>query len=197
MRLGFAKFESAWAWELGPIKRLDDYCFWASHGGHIFSRFGGLYNDLKSLPFAVTEGSDGFPLIHAQYLGETKTFTQTQAMAVVDCCIGIPIYFTNLQRRAVMDVAKIAGLHPLRLMHETTATVLVYGIHKTDLPENEQLNVACVDIGHASMQVCIAGFKKGQLKILVQSFDRCLGGRDFDEVLFQHFAEKFKTEFNN
>ncbi|KAI3712027.1 hypothetical protein L1987_70576 [Smallanthus sonchifolius] len=95
-----------------------------------------------------------------------------------------------------MDAATIAGLHPLRLMHETIATALAYGIYKTDLPENEQLNVAFVDIGHASMQVCIAGFKKGQLKILAHSFDRCLGGRDFDEVLFQYFAEKFKAEYN-
>ncbi|KAL8223659.1 hypothetical protein R6Q57_019134 [Mikania cordata] len=171
-----------------------------------------LQQDLKALPFSVTEGPDGFPLIHAQYLGETKTFTPTQIMgmvfsnmktiaeknlnsAVVDCCIGIPVYFTDLQRRAVMDAATIAGLHPLRLMHETTATALAYGIYKTDLPENEQLNVAFVDIGHASMQVCIAGFKKGQLKILAHSFDRCLGGRDFDEVLFQYFAEKFKAEY--
>ncbi|GJW15523.1 heat shock 70 kDa protein 15-like protein [Tanacetum coccineum] len=141
-----------------------------------------LQQDLKSLPFSVTEGQDGFPLIHAQYLGEKKAFTPTQVMgmifsnmktiaeknlntAVMDCCIGIPIYFTDLQRRA------------------------------TDLPENEQLNVAFVDIGHASMQVCIAGFKKGQLKVLAHSFDRCLGGRDFDEILFQHSVEKFKVEY--
>lgn len=130
-----------------------------------------LQQDLKALPFSVTEGPDGFPLINARYLGETKSFTPTQVMgmvfsnmktiaeknlnaAVVDCCIGVPIYFTDLQRRAVMDAATIAGLHPLRLMHETTATALAYGIYKTDLPENEQLNVAFIDIGHASMQVC-------------------------------------------
>ncbi|TXG69104.1 hypothetical protein EZV62_004039 [Acer yangbiense] len=171
-----------------------------------------LQRDLKSFPFAVTEGPDGFPLIHARYLGETRTFTPTQVMgmvlsnlkgiaeknlnaAVVDCCIGIPVYFTDLQRRAVMDAAQIAGLHPLHLIHETTATALAYGIYKTDLPESDQLNVAFVDIGHSSMQVCIAGFKKGQLKILGHSFDRSLGGRDFDEVLFHHFAEKFKVEY--
>ncbi|KAD2393940.1 hypothetical protein E3N88_40917 [Mikania micrantha] len=85
------------------------------------------------------------------------------------------------KQRFLGTATTIAGLHPLRLMHETTATALAYGIYKTDLPENEQLNVAFVDIGHASMQVCIAGFKKGQLKILAHSFDRCLGGRDFDE----------------
>ncbi|KAE9600486.1 hypothetical protein Lal_00046058 [Lupinus albus] len=171
-----------------------------------------LQQDLKSLPFLVTEGPDGYPLIHSRYLGEARTFTPTQVLgmmfsnlkeiaqknlnaAVVDCCIGIPVYFTDLQRRAVLDAATIAGLHPLRLLHETTATALAYGIYKTDLPENDQLNVAFVDIGHASMQVCIAGFKKGQLKVLAHSYDRSLGGRDFDEVLFHHFAAKFKEEY--
>ncbi|CAA7025789.1 unnamed protein product [Microthlaspi erraticum] len=171
-----------------------------------------LQRDIKSLPFSVTEGPDGYPLIHARYLGEMRAFTPTQVMgmmlsnlkgiaeknmnaAVVDCCIGIPVYFTDLQRRAVLDAATIAGLHPLRLIHETTATALAYGIYKTDLPENELLNVAFIDIGHASMQVCIAGFKKGQLKILSHAFDRSLGGRDFDEALFHHFAAKFKDEY--
>ncbi|KAJ8452037.1 hypothetical protein Cgig2_016618 [Carnegiea gigantea] len=171
-----------------------------------------LQRDIKSLPFTVIEGPDGFPLIHVRYLGENKTFTPTQVLgmlfsnlkgiaeknlnaAVVDCCIGIPVYFTDQQRRAVMDAATIAGLHPLRLIHETTATALAYGIYKTDLPENDPINVAFVDIGHASMQVCVAAFKKAQLKILAHAFDRNLGGRDFDEALFQHFAAKFKEEY--
>ncbi|KAK6914910.1 Heat shock protein 70 family [Dillenia turbinata] len=171
-----------------------------------------LQSDLKSFPFTVTEGPDGFPLVHVRYLGEQRQFTPTQLLAmvfsnlkliaeknlnaaVVDCCIGIPTYFTDLQRRAVLDAATIAGLHPLRLLHETTATALSYGIYKTDLPENDQLNIAFVDIGHASMQVCIAGFKKGQLKVLSHAFDTSLGGRDFDEVLFHYFAKKFKEEY--
>ncbi|THU45311.1 hypothetical protein C4D60_Mb02t16500 [Musa balbisiana] len=171
-----------------------------------------LQRDIQSLPFKVTEGPDGFPLIHVNYLGEQRTFTPTQILAmvlsdlkriaeknmhatVVDCCIGIPVYFTDIQRRAVLDAATIAGLRPLQLFHETTATALAYGIYKTDLPENDQLNVAFVDVGHASMQVCVAGFKKGQLKILAHSYDRSLGGRDFDEMLFKHFAAKFKDEY--
>ncbi|KAF0916094.1 hypothetical protein E2562_000703 [Oryza meyeriana var. granulata] len=171
-----------------------------------------LQRDLAAFPFRVSEGPDGFPLVHARSLGEERAFTPTQLMAmvlsnlkaiaesnlnaaVVDCCIGIPVYFTDLQRRAVLDAAAIAGLRPLRLFHETTATALAYGIYKTDLPENEQLNVAFVDVGHASMQVCIAGYKKGQLKVLSHAYDRSLGGRDFDEVLFKHFAAKFKEEY--
>ncbi|XP_058745844.1 uncharacterized protein LOC131618692 [Vicia villosa] len=41
------------------------------------------------------------------------------------------------------------------------------------------------------MQVCIAGFKKGHLKVLAHSYNRSLGGRDFDEALFHHFAANF------
>ncbi|XP_044966960.1 heat shock 70 kDa protein 15-like [Hordeum vulgare subsp. vulgare] len=171
-----------------------------------------LQNDIQSFPFRVSEGPDGFPLVHVRYLGEERSFTPTQLLAmvlsnlkaiaegnlnsaVIDCCIGIPVYFTDLQRRAVIDAATIAGLRPLRLFHETTATALAYGIYKTDLPENDQLNVAFVDVGNASMQVSIVGYKKGQLKMLSHAYDRSLGGRDFDEALFKHFAAKFKDEY--
>ncbi|KAL6897866.1 hypothetical protein ACP4OV_006825 [Aristida adscensionis] len=171
-----------------------------------------LQRDITAFPFRVSEGPDGFPLVHVRFLGEESVFTPTQLLAmvlsnlkgiaegnlktaVVDCCIGIPVYFTDLQRRAVLDAATIAGLRPLRLFHETTATALAYGIYKTDLPESDQLNVAFVDVGHASMQVSIVGYKKGQLKMLSHAYDRSLGGRDFDEALFKHFAAKFKEEY--
>ncbi|XP_042407686.1 heat shock 70 kDa protein 15-like isoform X2 [Zingiber officinale] len=171
-----------------------------------------VQRDIQSFPFKVTEGPDESLLIHANYLGELRTFTPTQVLAmilsnlksiaeknlnaaVVDCCIGIPVYFNDLQRRAMLDASTIAGLHPLRLFHETTATALAYGIYKTDLPENDQINVAFVDVGHASIQVCIASYKKGQLKILAHSYDQSLGGRDFDEAIFKYFAAKFKDEY--
>ncbi|KAG6551457.1 hypothetical protein Mapa_006880 [Marchantia paleacea] len=171
-----------------------------------------VQGDLHLFPFSVTESTDGGILINVMYLNEPRSFTPTQILAmvlsnlkviaeknlgtsVVDCVIGIPVFFTELQRRAYLDAATIAGLHPLRLMHETTATALAYGIYKTDLPDTDPVNVVFVDVGHASMQVCVAAFKKGQLKVLAHSFDRCLGGRDFDEVLFNHFAEKFKEEY--
>ncbi|KAL0425056.1 UNVERIFIED_CONTAM: Heat shock protein 14 [Sesamum radiatum] len=161
-----------------------------------------LQRDLKSLPFLVTEGPDGYPLIQARYLGENRTFTPTQVLgmvfsdlksiaeknlnaAVVDCCIGIPVYFTDLQRRAVMDAATIAGLHPLRLFHETTATALAYGIYKTDLPENEPLNVAFVDVGHASLQVCIAAFQERSVEDIGPFF---LIGPLAEEILMKCFS---------
>nr|GFC27185.1 heat shock 70 kDa protein 16 [Tanacetum cinerariifolium] len=43
---------------------------------------------------------------------------------VTDCVIGILSYFMDIQRRAYLDAARIAGLRPLRLMHDYTATAI-------------------------------------------------------------------------
>uniref|UniRef100_A0A3B4X1F6 Uncharacterized protein n=1 Tax=Seriola lalandi dorsalis TaxID=1841481 RepID=A0A3B4X1F6_SERLL len=57
---------------------------------------------------------------------------------VADCVISVPSYFTDTERRSVMDAAQIAGLNCLRLMNETTAVTLAYGIYKQDLPTPEE-----------------------------------------------------------
>ncbi|KAH7430128.1 hypothetical protein KP509_09G085000 [Ceratopteris richardii] len=171
-----------------------------------------VQQDLRVLPFKVTEGPDGCPLIHVQYLGEKKSFTPSQILGMIlsnlkelaeknlqthvtDSVIGILVFFSEVQHRAMLDAAAITGLRPVRLIHEMTATALAYGIYKTDLPDIDPINVVFVDVGHVAMQICVAAFKKGQLKVLGHAFDRSLGGRDFDEVLFQHFYLKFKEEY--
>jgi heat shock protein 4 len=172
-----------------------------------------MERDLKMLPLETSEGPDGGVLIHLKYMEGTHTFTPVQIMSMLfahlktmtekdleapisDCVIGIPSYFTDLQRRAYLDAATIAGLKPLRLIHDCTATALSYGIYKTNFQNDGSTYVAFIDIGHCDTQVCIAAFEFGQMKILSHAFDRSLGGRDFDEVLFTHFAEKFKEQYS-
>ena len=49
----------------------------------------------------------------------------------------------------------MAGLNVLKLMNDTTATALAYGIYKQDLPEPDKpsRNVVFVDCGHTGTQV--------------------------------------------
>lgn len=49
---------------------------------------------------------------------------------VTDCVIGVPSWWTDVQRRALLDAANVAGLNVLRLLNETTAVALQYGILK-------------------------------------------------------------------
>ncbi|MED6240662.1 Heat shock 70 kDa protein 4 [Ataeniobius toweri] len=66
-----------------------------------------------------------------------------------------------------MDAAQIAGLNCLRLMNETTAVALAYGIYKQDLPapEEKARNVVFVDLGHSGYQTSVCAFNKGKLKV--------------------------------
>lgn len=109
----------------------------------------------------------------------------------------MPGWYTDVQRRAVLDAAEIANLHPLRLINETTATALGYGITKTDLPapEEKPRNVVFVDIGHSQYQVSIVAFVKGALQVKAYAYDHHFGGRDLDYALVQHFAEEFKGKY--
>ncbi|KAK6149762.1 hypothetical protein DH2020_017287 [Rehmannia glutinosa] len=171
-----------------------------------------VQDDLRMLPFQTYEGPDGGILIHLQYLDEKQTFTPVQILAMLlahlkqiteknletqinNCVIGIPSYFTAMQRRAYLHAAEIAGLKPLRLMHDCTAIGLGYGIYKTDFSNRGPTNVVFVDIGHSDTQVAVISFESGHMKVLSHSFDSNLGGRDFDEVLFRHFASQFREQY--
>ncbi|KAG0364092.1 heat shock protein 70 family [Gamsiella multidivaricata] len=134
--------------------------------------------------------------IFAMYLTKVKEIATVETkLPVSDCVIAIPSWFTDIQRRAVLDASEIAGLNVLRLINDSTATALGYGITKTDLPEDKPRNVCFVDVGHSTYTVSIVSFIKGQLTVKSRAFDRHFGGRDFDRMLVDHFAAEFKTKY--
>ncbi|TKS65693.1 Heat shock 70 kDa protein 4L Heat shock 70-related protein APG-1 [Collichthys lucidus] len=166
------------------------------------------------LPYSLHKMANGNAGIKVRYLDEDKVFTveqitgmllnklkETSEMAlkkpVVDCVISVPSFFTDAERRSVFDATQIAGLNCLRLINDTTAVALAYGIYKQDLPtlEERPRNVVFVDMGHSSFQVSITAFNKGKLKVLATAFDPYLGGRNFDEVLVDYFCEEFKGKY--
>lgn len=150
--------------------------------------------------------------VKVQFLGKEREFTIVQITAMYfakirqmlqenlgvgdpDVVISVPGWFTDVQRRGILDAAEIAGLHLLRLMDDTTAAALSYGIIKMDLPEDKTRNVCMIDVGYSNYSVSIIAFKKGQLTVKASAYDRHLGGRDFDKVLLDYLAVEFKEKY--
>ncbi|KAK1612282.1 hypothetical protein QYE76_035955 [Lolium multiflorum] len=165
--------------------------------------------DLPRLPFPVHSLPHG-ALVHADHLGRRIPLTPTHILAmllaylkhlaeadleapVADCVISVPCYFTQAQRRAYADAAAVAGLRPLRLMHDLAATALCYGLYRSDL--GGPTYVAFVDVGHSDTQAGVVAFDPAGMKVLSHGFDADLGGRDFDEALFEHFAAEFGDRY--
>jgi len=68
------------------------------------------------------------------------------------------ILFSQVERRAVLDAAKIVGLNVLKLLNDCTAAALAYGIYKTDLPQDATTNVAFVDCGAVRIRFFLTQF---------------------------------------
>nr|XP_061792694.1 heat shock 70 kDa protein 4-like isoform X2 [Nerophis lumbriciformis] len=168
----------------------------------------------SSLVYDVAQMPTGTTGIKVMYMEEEKVFSIEQVTAmlltklketaesalkkpVADCVVSVPCYFTDSERRSVVDAAQIAGLNCLRLMNETTAVALAYGIYKQDLPapEEKARNVVFVDLGHSGYQTSVCAFNKGKLKVLATACDPELGGKDFDEVLVKYFCEEFGKKY--
>ncbi|XP_074011339.1 heat shock 70 kDa protein 4L isoform X3 [Numenius arquata] len=166
------------------------------------------------LPYELQKMPNGSVGVKVRYLDEERLFAVEQITGmllaklketsenalkkpVADCVISVPSFFTDAERRSVMAAAQIAGLNCLKLMNETTAVALAYGIYKQDLPalEEKPRNVVFVDMGHSAYQVSICAFNKGKLKVLATTFDPFVGGRNFDEALVDYFSEEFKTKY--
>uniref|UniRef100_A0A673SVP2 Heat shock 70 kDa protein 4 n=1 Tax=Suricata suricatta TaxID=37032 RepID=A0A673SVP2_SURSU len=168
----------------------------------------------SNLAYDIVQLPTGLTGIKVTYMEEERNFTTEQVTAmllsklketaesvlkkpVVDCVVSVPCFYTDAERRSVMDATQIAGLNCLRLMNETTAVALAYGIYKQDLPalEEKPRNVVFIDMGHSSYQVSVCAFNRGKLKVLATAFDTTLGGRKFDEVLVNHFCEEFGKKY--
>ncbi|KAF8544832.1 heat shock protein 70 family, partial [Trichophaea hybrida] len=162
----------------------------------------------------LVEARNGDVGVKVKYQGQDEVFSATQLMAmyltkikatasaelklpVSDVVLSVPPWFTDPQRRSIMDAAEIAGLKLLRLMNDTTATALGWGITKLDLPTGDETprRVCFIDIGHSNYTVSIVAFKKGELTVLATAFDRHLGGRNIDKALIDHFAGVFKDKY--
>lgn len=102
----------------------------------------------------------------AMLLVDLKAIATTDGSPVTDCAVGVPAYFAISERKAMLDATQIAGVNCLRLIPETTATALAYGIYKTDLPEKDPVNVVFVDVGYSSLQVCLRASFQGLRPLL-------------------------------
>ena len=113
------------------------------------------------------------------YLGEKVT----------EAVITVPAYFNDAQRQATKDAGKIAGLDVKRIINETTAAALAYGLDN----EGEQ-KIMVYDLGGGTFDVSIIDIGDGVIEVLATSGDNKLGGDDFDKKIMDYMVEDFKSK---
>merc|ERR1711865_702110 len=147
--------------------------------------------------------------------GEMRTFNATEVCAMMfqdlrdiaeaecgerttDMVVAFPGYWTDRQRHALRDAARMVGFRTMRMISEHAACVMAYGCNpKRDIPEKdkEPKVVVLLDVGDSVTQCSMANFNKGKATVVGFTHDEEMGGRDFDLLLFNHFADEFKEKF--
>jgi len=169
----------------------------------------------------LAKAKNGSLGLKVKYLNKDHVFTPTQIVASLmvflkdqaekgigsklpDCVIGVPPHWTEKQRHAFLDAAKLVGISVSRLMNETTAVALDYGMN-LELDENSSKKSLIIDVGHSNVNVSAVEFwrKNGRncgLKVLATASAKGIGARSFSNILVKYLSEyclkKYKLDVN-
>jgi len=128
--------------------------------------------------------------LSALILKELKKRAQDFLKQEVNACvITVPAYFNDAQRQATRDAGKLAGLDVLRIVNEPTAASLGYGV---GLSRTEEKTIAVYDLGGGTFDISILKVEDGIFEVLSTHGDTHLGGDDFDQLIVDHWKEKYE-----
>jgi len=114
--------------------------------------------------------------------------------------VTVPAFFDETRRKATQDAGRLAGLDVLDIINEPTAAAVAYG-HQHGFfgpsqpnPPTGPTRVLVYDLGGGTFDVTILEIEGQQFRALATDGDVRLGGKDFDERLVEHVAERFVAE---
>jgi molecular chaperone HscC len=109
---------------------------------------------------------------------------------VTDAVISCPAYFNDMQRKATINAARLAGLKVERLINEPTAAVLAYGLETA-----QEGRFLVFDLGGGTFDVSILHKFDGIFEVRASAGDNFLGGDDFTAIAAKMVARKHGLDF--
>lgn len=113
---------------------------------------------------------------------------------VTKAVITVPAYFTDAQRQATLDSAKIAGLEVIGMINEPTAAALAYGLGNKNWKKDNNGNVIVYDLGAGTLDVALMNIANGVFRIMSVSGNTHLGGEDIDYLVMSKVMTDFQRE---
>lgn len=97
--------------------------------------------------------------------------------------LAVPVDFSEAQRNATREAARLANVEVLRLLHEPTAAAIAYGLH--DRPSVRTVMV--YDLGGGTLDVSLLHLDNGIFSVVSAAGNNFLGGQDVNRILARHF----------
>ena len=129
--------------------------------------------------------------ISALILTRLKNLVEAQGNTIEDVVITVPAYFGLEERSATKQAGELAGLHVLSLINEPTAAALSYCARQFQ----EDRTILVYDLGGGTFDVTLVkmsmtrneqGKDVQKINVLATGGDDKLGGKDWDDKLFEY-----------
>ena len=102
--------------------------------------------------------------------------------------ITVPAYFSDAQRQATREAARLAGLEAVRILNEPTAASLAYG-------EGSRHTAMVYDLGGGTFDVSVVALEGDITEVLASHGNNRLGGDDFNDLLAEHLLSEFQSKY--
>ena len=103
---------------------------------------------------------------------------------IEEVIISVPAYFDERMRTATKQAAELAGIKCERLINEPSAAALAY-LHKHEWKDGTYM---VVDFGGGTLDVSIIDSFDSIMEIIAVAGNNQLGGKDFNEAIYNHFC---------
>ena len=110
--------------------------------------------------------------------------------AINKAVITVPAYFNDNQRQSTKEAGEIAGFQVMRIINESTAACLAYGIDKL----YHDTKILVFNFDHFTHSITCVDFCKGVFQVLSTRDNKEWGGNKIDEAVVNYFLEKFKRQ---
>lgn len=110
--------------------------------------------------------------------------------------ITTPAYFNQMQRKATMQAAEIAGLKVRKIINEPTAASIAYA-YAYESEVNLGNKILIFDFGGGTLDLTLLNYtKKGLIisEVLCSSGDTHLGGQDIDNKIYGIILNEYKEQ---
>ena len=114
---------------------------------------------------------------------------------VKDVVITCPAYFGDLERSRTRQAGELAGLNVVEILDEPVAAAIYYGLN---VPDSKGKNIIVYDLGGGTFDVTVVRIgsdpDKNEIDIICTEGDHMLGGKDWDDAIFNYYDEQFREE---
>ncbi|HET7232067.1 MAG TPA: Hsp70 family protein [Longimicrobium sp.] len=106
-----------------------------------------------------------------------------------DVVITVPAYFGQNEKEATRQAGELAGLTVRNIIPEPTAAALAYGLER----ESDEV-ILVYDLGGGTFDVTLIEVRADELNVIATGGDHQLGGKDWDDVIVEFFAQAIAAE---